>query len=59
MIQKNKTALQRAADLLARQEQSEKVLRQKLLLRKYETEEIGLAFGISGGRVHLFWEEKN
>ncbi|MBQ7705314.1 MAG: regulatory protein RecX [Selenomonadaceae bacterium] len=43
MIQKNKTALQRAADLLARQEQSEKVLRKKLLLRKYETEEIDAA----------------
>ena len=43
MIQKNKTALQKAADLLARQEQSEKVLRQKLLLRKYETEEIDAA----------------
>ncbi len=40
MIQKNKTALQKAADLLARQEQSEKVLRQKLIARKYETAEV-------------------
>ena len=43
MIQKNKTALQKAADLLARQEQSEKVLRQKLLLRKYDGAEVDAA----------------
>lgn len=43
MIQKNKTALQKATDLLARQEQSEKILRQKLLLRKYEETEIDAA----------------
>lgn len=40
MIQKNKTALQKATELLARQEQSEKVLRQKLIARKYETAEV-------------------
>lgn len=43
MIQKNKTALQKAADLLARQEQSEKILRQKLLLRKYSGAEVDAA----------------
>lgn len=43
MIQKNKTALQKATDLLARQEQSEKVLRQKLLLRKYDGAEVDAA----------------
>ena len=40
MIQKNKTALMKATDLLARQEQSEKVLRQKLLARKYDGAEV-------------------
>ena len=40
MIQKNKTALMKATDLLARQEQSEKILRQKLLARKYDGAEV-------------------
>lgn len=40
MIQKNKTALMKATDLLARQEQSEKILRQKLLARQYDGAEI-------------------
>lgn len=40
MIQKNKTALMKATDLLARQEQSEKILRQKLIARKFETAEV-------------------
>lgn len=39
MIQKNKTALMKATDLLARQDQSEKILRQKLA-RKYEGAEV-------------------
>ena len=43
MVQKNKTALMKATDLLARQEQSEKVLRQKLLARKYENSEVETA----------------
>lgn len=40
MIRKNKTALQKATDLLARQEQSEKVLKQKLIARQYENSEV-------------------
>ena len=40
MARENKTALQKATDLLARQDQSEKVLRQKLLLRKYDGAEV-------------------
>ena len=40
MIQKNKTALQKATDLLARQDQSEKILRQKLIARKYDESEV-------------------
>ena len=43
MIQKNKTALQKATDLLSRQDQSEKILRQKLLARKYEESEVDAA----------------
>ena len=39
MIQKNKTALMKATDLLARQDQSEKILRQKLA-RKYDGAEV-------------------
>lgn len=37
---KKKTALQKAADLLANQEQSSTILRQKLLLRKYDAAEV-------------------
>ena len=40
MVRENKTALQKATDLLARQDQSEKVLRQKLLLKKYYGAEV-------------------
>lgn len=40
MIRKNKTALQKATDLLSRQEQSEKILRQKLISRQYENAEV-------------------
>lgn len=40
MIQKNKSALMKATDLLSRQDQSEKILRQKLLARKYEESEV-------------------
>lgn len=43
MIQKNKTALMKATDLLSRQDQSEKVLRQKLLARQYEEDEVDAA----------------
>lgn len=43
MIQKNKTALMKATDLLSRQDQSEKILRQKLLARKYEESEVDAA----------------
>ena len=40
MARENKTALQKATDLLARQDQSEKILRQKLLLKKYDGAEV-------------------
>ena len=40
MIQKNKTALMKATDLLAHQDQSEKILRQKLSMKKYAADEI-------------------
>ena len=40
MVKENKTALQKATDLLARQDQSEKVLRQKLIFRKYDSAEV-------------------
>ena len=40
---KNKTALMKATDLLALQEQSSKVLKRKLAARKYEEEEIDAA----------------
>lgn len=40
MIKQNKTALQKATDLLARQEQSSTVLRRKLLIRQYDAAEV-------------------
>ena len=40
MIKEKKSALQKATDLLARQEQSETILRQKLLARKYDAAEV-------------------
>lgn len=43
MIRKNKTALMKAADLLARQEYSENLLRKKLTAKKYEPAEIDAA----------------
>jgi regulatory protein len=43
LIQKNKTALMKATDLLARQDQSEKILRQKLLARQYAEDEVDAA----------------
>ena len=40
MIKEKKSALQKATDLLARQEQSSVLLRQKLLARKYDAAEV-------------------
>lgn len=40
MIKQNKTALQKATDLLAAQEQSSTILRRKLLIRKYDAAEV-------------------
>ncbi|MBQ3726897.1 MAG: regulatory protein RecX [Selenomonadaceae bacterium] len=40
MIKEKKSALQKATDLLARQEQSSALLRQKLLARKYDAAEV-------------------
>lgn len=40
MNKQNKTALQKATDLLARQDQSSTVLRRKLLIRKYDASEV-------------------
>jgi len=40
MIGNKKTALQKATDLLARQDQSSTVLRRKLLARKYDAQEV-------------------
>ena len=42
-MKENKTALMKAADLLARQDQSSKVLRRKLLQRKYSEQETDAA----------------
>lgn len=43
MIRKNKSALMKATDLLSRRDQSEKILRQKLLARQYEEDEVDTA----------------
>lgn len=40
MIKQKKSALQKATDLLARQEQSSEILRQKLLARKYDAAQV-------------------
>ena len=40
MLKQNKTALQKATDLLARQDQSSTILRRKLLIRKYDAAEV-------------------
>ena len=40
MTKQNKTALQKATDLLARQDQSSTILRRKLLIRKYDAAEV-------------------
>ena len=40
MVKEKKSALQKATDLLANQEQSSTVLRRKLLARKYDTAEV-------------------
>lgn len=42
-MQKNKTTLMKATDLLARQEQSSKTLKRKLLAQKYDEAEIDAA----------------
>ena len=43
MIKQKKTALQKATELLANQEQSSTVLRRKLLVRKYDAAEVNKA----------------
>ena len=48
-----KTALMKATDLLARQEQSERQLRQKLSARKYSDEEIDVAVETLKARRYL------
>ena len=40
MIKQKKSALQKATDLLANQEQSSKILRQKLLARNYDAAQV-------------------
>ena len=40
MVKEKKSALQKATDLLANQEQSSTILRQKLLARKYDAAEV-------------------
>ena len=52
-MQKNKTALMKATELLARQEQSSNRLRQKLLARKYDAEEIDAAITALTERNYL------
>ena len=43
MIKTKKTALMKATELLANQEQSSEVLRKKLLVRKYDAQEVDAA----------------
>ena len=52
-MKENKTALMKAADLLARQDQSSKVLRRKLLQRKYSEQETDAAIKILQERNFL------
>ena len=56
-MQKNKTALMKAADILARQEQSSKVLKRKLLAKKYSEEESQAAIETLIERNYLNDEE--
>lgn len=56
-MKENKTALMKAADLLARQEQSSKVLRRKLLQKKYSAEETDAAIKTLQERKFLNDEE--
>lgn len=57
MKEKNKTALMKAAELLARQEQSSKVLKRKLLAKKYSESESQAAIKILQERNYLNDEE--
>lgn len=56
-MKENKTALMKAADLLARQDQSSKVLRRKLLQKKYTEQETDAAIKILQERNFLNDEE--
>ena len=53
MIKQNKTALQKATDLLAAQEQSSTTLRRKLLIRKYDAVEVDEAIAKLKERNYL------
>ena len=57
MKKQNKTALMKAAELLARREQSSKILRQKLLSKKYPETEADAAIKILQDRNYLNDEE--
>ena len=50
MFREKKSALAKATDLLANQEQSSTVLRRKLLARKYDATEVDAALAELGGR---------
>ena len=56
-MKENKTALMKAADLLARREQSSKSLRQKLLAKKYSADEVEVAIQTLTERNYLNDEE--
>lgn len=56
-MERNKTALMTAAEILARQEQSSEHLRKKLLIKKYNEEEISEAIKILQERKYLNDEE--
>lgn len=56
-MKKNKTALMKAAELLARQEQSSEVLRRKLLAKKYTESETSAALDTLKERNYLNDEE--
>lgn len=56
-MKQNKTALMKAADLLARQEQSSKTLRRKLLTKKYSESEVDAAISTLQERNYLNDEE--
>ena len=56
-MKQNKTALMKAADLLARQEQSSKTLRRKLLTKKYSESEVDSAISTLQERNYLNDEE--